>query len=324
MQIYPMKLSDVTKSPIWGGTRLLREWGKTSPNPTVGESWVLTVRENGMSRVLNGAYAGMPLDRVISLYGKGFLSPEDNGNVKFPLLIKFLDAADTLSVQIHPDDAYAARVEHDRGKTEMWYIVEADEGAELVFGLIDGATKADFAAAVRAGDPERVLKRRKVHAGETYFIPSGLPHAIGGGILIAEIQQNCDLTYRVYDFNRRQPDGTLRELHVEKAIEAVIPYTDEEMLAQRYECEPGADPNGDLLAACRYFRVEKHTVRGEEILPGADRMRHFLCLGGKAAFLWNGERYPVEKGDSYLLPPCGEMRLSGDAQFLVTTVGTTF
>lgn len=319
MNVYPLKLSYHTKSPIWGGTRLQTGWGKRSDQPTVGESWELTVREKETCRVENGVYAGMPLDQVIAEYGGNFAAPGNDGD-PFPLLIKFIDATDRLSVQVHPDDAYAARVEQDRGKTEMWYVVEADEGSELICGLKDGLTREDFAAAVRDGDPECALNHRKVHAGESYFIPSGLPHAIGKGILIAEIQQNCDLTYRVFDYNRRQPDGTLRQLHVDKALDVIRPFTEEEIRSIRYEAEPNADPNGDLLAACRYFRVEKTTIREKGNLRDLDRMQHLLCLNGNATLLWNGESFPIAKGDSYLLPPHCAPSVTGNTCLLVSSV----
>ena len=319
MNLYPFQLSYVTKSPIWGGKRLLTDWGKQSDAETVGESWELTVRKNEKSVICNGEYKGRTLESVISEFGGNIIAP-DFSDKEFPLLVKLIDACDTLSVQVHPDDAYAAKVENDRGKTEMWYIVEADEGAELIFGLQDGATQEDFAKAVKENDPERVLKRCPVHAGECYFIPAGMTHAIGRGILIAEIQQNCDLTYRVYDYNRRGPDGSLRELHVEKAMEVVRPLTEEEVDAIRYSRRSDTLVNGEPLADCRFFRVEKMTVKDEHILPDCARMRHVLCLEGEGAFVLNGERYPVTKGDSYFLPPLRGLAVEGDFVSLVSSV----
>ena len=318
MTYYPMKLSYITKSPLWGGTRLLKGWGKQAEQPTVGESWELTVRENGMCCVENGAFAGRTLAELIGESDGIMGKPSPDG---FPLLIKLIDAQERLSVQVHPDDSYAERVENDRGKTEMWYIVEADEGAEIICGLADGTTRGDFADAVRAGDPERVLQHRKVQAGEAYFIPAGLPHAIGKGILIAEIQQNCDLTYRVYDYNRRQPDGSLRQLQVKKALEVVRPYTQEEINAVRYSGCGGVPSTPELLADCCYFRVRKLTAAGEIPVPDEGGMRHLLCLSGSADLLCNGVRYHTGKGDSYLLPAAmPTAALSGNAVFLLTSL----
>ena len=238
----------------------------------------------------------------------------------FPLLIKLIDACDALSLQVHPDDTYAARVENDRGKTEMWYIVEADEGAELIFGLQDGVTREDFAKAVKENDPERVLKRCPVHAGECYFIPAGMTHAIGKGILIAEIQQNCDLTYRVYDYNRRGADGSLRELHVEKAMDVVRPFTEDEVESIRYSRRSDTLANGEVLADCEFFRVEKLTVKGKNDLPDCARMRHVLCLSGDGAFVFDGERYPISKGESYFLPPLRGLAVEGAFAALVSSI----
>lgn len=319
MELYPFKLSYVTKSPIWGGTRLLTGWGKEATAETVGESWELTVRKEEKCSITNGSYAGKTLESILAQAGPNLIAPDYTGN-EFPLLVKLIDACDRLSVQVHPDDEYAARVEHDRGKTEMWYIVEADEGAEIICGLNDGATGEDFAAAVRDGDPERVLKHCPVHAGETYFIPAGLPHAIGKGILIAEIQQNCDLTYRVYDYNRRQPDGSLRQLHVEKALDVVRPFTEEEINEIRYSRRSDTLANGEPLADCAYFRVERLKVNGKHPLPTCAEMRHLLALDGKAKMLCNGEEYSVKKGDSYFIPPHLDICVEGTLTALVSGV----
>ena len=317
--LYPLRLLGVTKSPIWGGTRLLNDWHKHSKQETVGESWELTVRRDEMCRVTNGALSEKTLGELIDTYGKA-LTGASYSSKEFPLLIKFIDAGDDLSVQVHPDDSYAARVENDRGKTEMWYIVEADTGAELVFGLADGVDSAAFAEAVARGKINDALYHQPVKAGETYFIPSGMAHAIGKGILIAEIQQNCDLTYRVYDYDRRQPDGSLRELHVEKALDVTRPFTDEEINAIRYACSGGKAEHEDVLADCEYFRVERLKVNGAcTTVPNTGKMRHLLCLGGYGTLVCDSKTYPVVKGESWLLPAClGEVSVEGELLMLVS------
>ena len=234
MKLYPYLLSSVLKSPIWGGTHLIREWGKQTEKDTVGESWELTVRADAASCICNGCYAGKTVQELIDVDPTVVMGASSYIGGVFPLLVKLIDAGDRLSVQVHPDDAYAARVENDRGKTEMWYIVDAEEGAEIICGLREGVSHADFEKAIADRTLDAVLHHQPVHAGETYFIPAGLPHAIGGGILIAEIQQNCDLTYRVYDYDRRQKDGTLRELHVEKALDVIRGFEKEEIEALQY------------------------------------------------------------------------------------------
>ncbi len=321
MKLYPFKLTGVNKSPIWGGTRLITDWGKAPANgaETIGECWELTVRKQENSVIQNGSLAGKTLAEVIQTVGWDFVAPDYCGE-GFPLLVKLIDAADRLSVQVHPNDDYAARVENDRGKTEVWYIVEADEGAEIICGLADGATNADFSAAVREGDPDRVLKHVPVHAGETYFIPAGLAHAIGSGILIAEIQQNCDLTYRVYDYDRRGTDGMPRELHVEKAMDVVRPFSEEEIEAIRYARRSDTLANGESLTDCAYFRVERVQMNGTRPLPACDRMRHLLCIGGEGTLLADGETYAIRKGDSYCLPAMNQATLTGNMTLLFSGV----
>ena len=320
-KLYPLLLSGVTKSPIWGGTRLPREWNKTAPDGgTVGESRELTVRQKEMCTVQNGAFAGKTVGELLRDYPNELMGKSTFTNGEFPLLIKFIDAADKLSVQVHPDDAYAARVENDRGKTEMWYIVDADEDAEIICGLADGIDNAAFCNALQKGDFMSVLKTQKVCKGETYFIPAGLPHAIGKGILIAEIQQNCDLTYRVYDYDRRGADGSLRELHIDKACEVIRPFTNEEIDAVRYSRGiPTSREN--VLCDCEYFRTEKLNLeKTAHTLLQNGYLRHLLVIEGNGTIEHNGVLYPFQKGDSILLPACiDKVTLVGSGTLLVST-----
>ncbi len=306
MKSYPLRLSAVCKSPIWGGTRLLDNWHFKSDAPTVGEAWVYTNREAEQSVVQNGELAGKPVREIL---------PDSS----FPLLIKLIDAADRLSVQVHPDDAYAARVENDRGKTEMWYILEAEPGATLLFGLREGCTAKDFAESVRAGDPLRALNQQPVKPGETYFIPAGMPHAIGRGILLAEIQQNCDLTYRVYDYDRTDAQGNKRQLHLEKALEVVRPFTKAEMDGIRF-ARAGEKRTENLLAACPYFRVERLDCAEGIELPGRQGWSHLLFVAGDGVLTSGVLSEPVRKGESYLLPPETPCRLAGNATALLSTL----
>lgn len=310
--MYPFLLTYITKSPIWGGTRLLTDrWGKTSSSSTVGESWELTVREKEMSAIRNGDLYGMTLGEYFARYGKEKIGSAWNGET-FPLLIKLIDATDKLSVQVHPDDAYASRVEGDRGKTEMWYIVEADPGAEIVYGLSDGVDREQFRKAVRDGRIGDVLKHQPVKPGEVYFIPSGMVHAIGAGILIAEIQQNCDLTYRIYDYDRRQPDGSLRQLHVDKALDVVRPFTDEEINKVRF----AKGEEAGLFANCPYFKTGLLSGPKSRRTVSAESFLYLLCLDGTGSVTAGGETVSVRKGDSIFLPAgTGDSALDGSFLF---------
>ncbi len=318
---YPLKLSGVTKSPIWGGTRLVSEWGKISPDaPTVGESWELTVRTGDVCTVQNGAHTGKTLFEVLEQDAEDIMGKSTYCTGEFPLLIKLIDAADRLSVQVHPDDSYAARVENDRGKTEMWYIVDADEDAEIICGLAEGYDNAAYQEALEKGELMSALRVQKVRAGETYFIPAGLPHAIGKGILIAEIQQNCDLTYRVYDYDRRQKDGTLRQLHVKKANDVIRPFTEEEINAIRYSRATPQDTQA-VLADCSYFRTEKLILaKNAHTLLQNGYMRHLLCIAGEGNVTYQDAQVSFHRGDSILLPAAlSACTITGDATLILTT-----
>ena len=303
MKLYPMKLIPATKDIIWGGRRLIDSYNKSSDTERLAESWELTVRPDGMSVVAYGEYAARTLGEFIDAAGADVIGAGYDGD-RFPLLIKLIDARDRLSIQVHPSDEYALKNENEYGKTEMWYIVEADEGAELVFGLASDYTPEGFKAALDAGRVEDMLRRVKVHAGEVYFIPSGLVHAIGAGILICEIQQNSNVTYRVYDYNRPGADGKPRPLHVEKALDVIVNYTPAEIEALRFS--RGVKPRDDssaLLAACDKFVVTRYDVAGRVAVDADDTSFVSLTFtDGDGVILFDGCEYEFTKGDTYFLP----------------------
>lgn len=318
--IYPLKLSYATAMMLWGGTRLITDWGKHSDSDKLAETWELTVRDDGrMSFIENGKDAGISLRDYITKYGNSVVSDKYDGG-RFPLLVKFIDAADRLSVQVHPDDAYAGAVENDSGKTEMWYIVDAEPGAELVYGLAEGVDGKAFSDAVSRGDYNGVMKRIKVRAGESYFIPSGMLHAIGAGILIAEIQQNSDLTYRVYDYDRRGADGKPRQLHVKKAIDVVRPFTSDEINGLRYE--KGGLNDAECLADSKYFKVMRINLSGKREFDAKKNSFHcLLCLGGEAAIDYGDEKYTIKRGECWYIPAgAGRYTLNGNALLLTSSV----
>lgn len=315
-----MSLRPVSKEIIWGGDRLKREYGKKAPFDKLAESWELAVREKEMCTVAYGRYAGMKLGDVIALDRAAVLGTKALRYDRFPLLIKFIDAQDRLSIQVHPDNEYSLRNEGELGKTEMWYIVAADEGAQLVYGLRDGVTVDDFAEAVHSGRTEEALNYVNVHAGEVYFIPSGQVHAIGAGILIAEIQQNSDITYRVYDYNRPGADGKPRQLHTEKAIDVVRLRNEDEISALRYS--NGKPEDDSLLASCEYFEVKRLKSDTDNIVVGDDSFLSVLVLESDGAVITsNGETYEIKKGESIFVPAgCGEITVTGKHDIITTTL----
>lgn len=293
----PILLSPVCKDIIWGGERLSREFGKgEKAGQRIAETWELTVRENEVNTVKSGEMNGKALWEL-------------EGTENFPVLIKFIDAKSDLSVQVHPGDEYSKKHEGDLGKTEMWYVVDAEPGARLVYGLCKGVSKEDFAKAVEENRIGECLNYVDVHKGDVFFIPAGCVHAIGGGILIAEIQQSSNVTYRVYDYDRG------RELHIKKALDVIELYTKEEIDKIRFSC---ADKISDtLLADCDIFRVEKKDSSYGEIFGNADKFRHILVLSGKGKV---GD-LDVASGSSVLLPiSCEGVRLGGEFEFLLTVV----
>lgn len=319
MNKYPLKLSYTPKSAIWAGTRLARDWGKQSDDERISETWELSVRPQEMAVVQNGDAKGLTLAAYFSICGADCVSPSYRLEDRFPLLIKFIDAEDWLSVQVHPDDDYASRVEHDSGKTEMWYIVDADEDASIIYDLCEGVDREAFSKAVLEKKTETVLRTCPVTRGDSFFIPSGMVHAIGKGILIAEIQQNSDLTYRIYDFERRQADGSLRELHTEKAMDVVRSFTEQEVDEIRFA---RGKSDASVLANSPYFRVRRYALDGmDSVWNGTVEKESFsalLCVGGRGSILHDGKKYPIQKGDSYFLPAgMGDYAVEGELLWLI-------
>ena len=297
MNKYPIKLKPVFKEIIWGGDKLKKEFGKECDLAKLAESWELTVRHDGMNIIENGEYAGMPLSE--------YLGEKANG---FPLLIKLIDACDKLSIQVHPNDEYAKTNEGEYGKTEMWYIVDALPGAKLVYGL-SSYDKETFRRAALDGTLEKYLNYVEVHKGDVFFIPSGCVHAIGAGILIAEIQQSSNVTYRVYDYNRPGADGKPRPLHVEKALDVIVNYSENDINKIRYE--DGYDEK--YLANCKYFKVSH--LYNNCVIKAEKSFVHVLCLDGYGKI---GE-YPIKKGDSYFIPcGCPDTPVSGELEIITS------
>ncbi len=294
------KLYPVYKDYLWGGNKLKERYGKITDLSPCAESWELSFHADGMTRLGDGktlAEAATPAD----------LGTRVAAFPAFPLMIKLIDAKENLSVQVHPTDEYAMANENSFGKTEMWYIVEGEAGAGIYLGFSRDVTREEYEAAIKEERLTELLNFYPVKAGECYMIPAGTVHAIGAGCLICEIQQNSNLTYRVYDYGRRDKDGNTRPLHIEKAL-AVSDLT-------AYHHTP---PTGDLLATCPYFHVEKHTVGGELSLATNGESFHALtCVSGSGSI--DGE--PLAAGDTFFVPAThGAYTLTGSAKLILTKV----
>lgn len=318
MNLYPMKLTAPCKDYIWGGNRLREEYGKLSDADKIAESWELSCHKDGASVIANGEFKGKTLMEFIDGQGKNVLGDNCKRFEYFPILIKLIDAKDNLSVQVHPDNEYAIRVEGEYGKTEMWYIVDCDEGAELLYGFKNNISKDEFERRIKDNTLLEVTNSVPVHKGDVFFIESGTLHAIGKGILIAEIQQNSNTTYRIYDYGRVGADGKPRQLHIDKAVEVT------ELTPPKYptkamgELIQKAGYTTQLLSQCEYFRVNKIDTEDKCTLNASEAsFNSILVLDG------HGEIDGVElkKGDSCFIPAgYGEYTFNGKAELVVTDI----
>lgn len=326
--MYPLKLAPAFKDYLWGGTRLKTDFGKQTPLERVAESWELSCHRDGVSMIANGPLRGTPLTDYIARSGRKVLGTDCDPFADFPILIKLIDAYDNLSVQVHPDNDYALRVEGEYGKTEMWVIVDAEPGASLLYGFKDRLTREEFRRRIEENTLLEVVNRVPVRKGDVFFIEAGTLHAIGKGILIAEIQQNSNTTYRVYDYGRVGADGRPRQLHIDKAVEVttLAPPTRKPGPAGKPEQEAGCTRT--LLAACDYFTVYAETLDGESPrLAGSESFHSLLFLEGEAELAWKSEHSETEltltarKGDSIFVPAgMGAYTLRGKAELLFTRV----
>ena len=275
-----IKLKPAFKDYIWGGTRLRDDFGKDCDFEKVAESWELSCHKDGNSIVANGGYAGMTLTEYIEKAGRSVLGTDCEKFDSFPILIKLIDAKDNLSVQVHPNNEYAQRVEGEYGKTEMWYVVDCDEGAELLYGFKHEITKEEFANRIADNTLLEVTNAVPVKKGDVFFIEAGTLHAIGKDILIAEIQQNSNTTYRIYDYGRVGNDGKPRELHVEKAKDVTVLGP-----AKQYPETPAEEKDGykiKLLSSCEYFTAYRVDVESKAVLEADEKsFNSILVLEGE-------------------------------------------
>jgi len=319
----PLKLKAPCKDYLWGGTKLRTEYHQQSDQEKIAESWMLSCHKDGLSVITGGKYDGLTLKEYIDQAGKQVLGTDCNSFEYFPILVKLIDANDRLSIQVHPNNEYALTHEGEYGKTEMWYIVDCEPGAFLYYGFQKSISKEEFAERIRSNTLTDVLNRVEVHPGDVFFIDSGTLHAIGAGILVAEIQQNSNTTYRIYDYGRVGADGKPRALHVEKAMDVT------KLERPQRSCKPQGEPKKDgdatytLLASCEYFTVSRVELSGTiSCCADTSSFQSILCLSGDAQLVREGEPpMAFTKGDSIFIPAgMGTYQLQGSAEFLLTSV----
>lgn len=312
--LYPLFFEPIYKNIIWGGRKLETYFKRNIPEGNVAESWEVCCHKNGMSIIKNGPLKGKTLDEVIKLYGKEILGKKYDS---FPLLIKLIDANDKLSIQVHPDDDYSQRVENQLGKTEMWYVIDAKKDAKLVYGLKKGTTKESLKKALEENIVEKILNFVPVEKGDIIFIPSGTVHAILDGLLLAEIQQNSDITYRLYDWNRVDNDGKKRELHIDKALD-VIDYDFEGKILKPIFIELDGYSISKAVS-CKYFNVDIINIKEEFKDKPDNSFIIFTAIEGEGKLIYDKE-YEIKMGDSFLIPASlGEFKIKGNLTLLKTT-----
>lgn len=316
----PFKLSPAFKDYLWGGEQLRTVFGKQTDMTPLAESWELSVHKDGPSVVATGDFAGKTLAEVLQADPEALGTDCPPGGL--PILIKLIDAKQQLSVQVHPTEDYAMRVEHEHGKTEMWYVIAAQPGAELLYGMNRTLTKEEFTAHIEDGTLLQDINAVKVKPGDVLFIEAGTLHGIGAGCLVAEIQQNSNSTYRVFDYHRKDKDGNLRELHIDKALAVT-------------RLEPPARPAGPLgpeidrggytetvLGVCDYFSTTLLKIKTSVALCADCRSYHALLLTrGEADVKCPHTTLHAKAGECVFLPACtSAYRIAGDCDVLVTTL----
>ncbi|NHF61363.1 mannose-6-phosphate isomerase [Flavobacteriaceae bacterium TP-CH-4] len=304
MNLYPLKFKPILKERLWGGTKLREVLDKPIESDTTGESWELSAVKGDVSIVANGPLSGRTLQDLIDEDAEALLGTsvvERFGN-DFPILIKFIDARQDLSIQLHPDDALAKERHDSFGKTEMWYIMDADPGANLIVGFNRDVTKREYTQSLAENKLLDLMNYEEVEEGDTFFINTGKIHAIGAGVLLAEIQQTSDITYRVFDFNRKDKNGNLRELHTDLALDA-IDYEKKDDFKIPYGSQKDMVNN---MVECPYFNTKYLDLTHDfkQDVSNRDSFTIYLCVSGEVTIENEYGSAPVHKGETVLVAAC--------------------
>lgn len=314
-----VKLTPALKELIWGGQRLKNLYNGKDMN-NIAESWVLSCHPAGESVISEGELLGQTLNEAIRNADTNVLGANSKSD-EFPILIKFIDAADNLSVQVHPDNDYARIHENENGKTECWYILDSNEDSELIFGMEKELTKEEFRKCIEDNTLLSNVRRVKVKKGDVAFIPAGTLHAIGKGILLAEVQQSSNTTYRVYDYGRLQ-NGKPRELHIDKAVDVTVLSPTTASLMPYGECEEKNGFTQTLLAKCEYFEMRRIEIAGEYTdCSTKESFISVIVTDGSGEYDDGNIKYSLIKGDSIFIPANnGKYKISGQLEIIRTNI----
>ncbi len=304
-----LRLNSVTKDYIWGGTRLREEYGKNG-GARLAESWELSVHPDGESIIDGGELHGMTLGEFVEKF------PESTGKNSFgrvPVLVKLIDAKENLSLQVHPDNDYAQKYEGDNGKTEAWYIVDCEENASIIYGFKETLTKEEFRRAIEENALLEKVNTIPVKKGDVFLIRAGTLHAIGKGCLIAEIQQSSNVTYRVYDYDRRDDKGNPRELHIEKALDVT------NLAAAEIPVQSG-EKNG-ILCKCEYFTLSCEDISGSVMEHmNSESFTHVMILEGRGEIISESGSHTAQKGESFFVTAGTKWQIKGNCSIIYTVV----
>lgn len=311
---YPLLFKPILKDRIWGGKKLAT-LGKELSSESIGESWELSMVENDLSIVENGLYKNETIKTLIDFFPEAILgkSITDKFGKQFPLLFKFLDARSDLSIQLHPNDELAKKRHNSFGKTEMWYIMQADENARIILGFKENSSSEEYLKNLNNNTLPSILKEYKVKKGDVFFIETGTIHAIGAGILLAEIQQTSDITYRVYDWDRVDENGNSRELHVDLALEAInYQKQNPEIVYQKIE------NNENLLVSCDFFTTHLIPLNGTKNIDKSNDLFYvYICTEGSFEIQFESQTMNFKEGDTILIPAAlQQFVLKGNATLL--------
>lgn len=315
MQIYPLTFNPILKERIWGGNNLKTLFGKELQSEQTGESWELSTVGEDISIISNGNYKGKLFTKLVSEFPKEVLGEKvySQFGEQFPLLFKFLDASEDLSIQVHPNDELAQKRHNSFGKTEMWYIIQADENARNIIGFKEKSSSEEYLEKLKNKELLSILKEEKVQKGDVFFLETGTVHAIGKGIVLAEIQQTSDITYRIYDWERTDNNGNPRELHLDLALDA-INYNP----TQTRKPYSKNENSENKIVESNYFSVNFIPLNGSlKMSKNQNSFRVYMCTDGSFSVFCNKAKYDFQKGDTILFPAIlNEYILEGNAELL--------
>lgn len=315
MKLYPLQFEPILKERIWGGTKLKTLLNKPISSNITGESWEISTVENDVSVVVNGSLKGKSLIELINEFPEAVLGTKVYAQFgkQFPLLFKYIDAREDLSIQLHPNDELAKKRHNSFGKTEMWYVMQADTDARLIVGFKEKSSPEEYIKNLNNKTLLSILDTKKVEQGDVFMLDTGTIHAIGAGIVIAEIQQTSDITYRVYDFDRVNAYGKTRELHIDLALEAL---NYEKIQAQRFYSN--TENVANEIVNCNYFTTNFIPLDGNiEIHKNQTSFTVYMCIEGDFKLTFDNESYSYKKGDTVLIPAAiNDFQLSGKASIL--------